>query len=199
MPSPRDRRKVGSGVIQYPVPNGSGATPSTPRPLVTPRLVTPQGASGGVAPAHTLQRPQVFQTGRMSTLGIAPPEKTGDGVLFPALVVAVGQTGLAVLKKLRQLVRDQYGSLDVVPTLRFLYLDTDPEAAEAATRGPDALPAREVVLARLHARPTTCKTARSPASRTGCRRACCTGCRGTPARPAGCGRSAGSPCATTTA
>jgi serine/threonine protein kinase len=142
--------KIGSGVIQYPQTGGSGSITNTPRPLVTPRLVTPQGASGGIAPAHTLQRPQIFQTGRMSTLGIAPPEKTGDGVLFPALVVAVGQTGLAVLKKLRQLVRDQYGSADAVPTLRCLYLDTDQDAIEAATQGPDALPAREVVLARLN-------------------------------------------------
>ena len=85
-----------------------------------------------------------------ATLGIAPPEKSGDGVLFPALVVAVGQTGLAVLRKLRQLVRDRFGNPELVPTLRFLYLDTDPDAVAAATQGPDALPAREVVLARLN-------------------------------------------------
>ena len=152
-PPPVPRRaapKIGSGVIQYPLPGGSGGVASTPRPLVTPRLVTPQAASGGVAPAHTLQRPQIFQTGRMSTLGIAPPEKTGDGVLFPALVVAIGQTGLAVLRRFRQLVRDRYGSPDAVPSVRCLYLDTDPAAVAAASQGPDALPAREVVLARLN-------------------------------------------------
>jgi serine/threonine protein kinase len=141
--------KVGSGIVPAPSP-GSGAVLTTPRPLITPRLVTPQAASGGVAPPdHTLQRPQVFQTGRMSTLGIAPPEKSGDGALFPALVVAVGQTGLAVLKKLRQLVRDRFGGPDALPTVRYLYLDTDPDAA-AAAQGPDGLPAREVVLAKLN-------------------------------------------------
>ncbi|HET6574426.1 MAG TPA: tubulin-like doman-containing protein [Fimbriiglobus sp.] len=142
--------KLGSGVIQYPSPVGSGGVATTSRPLVTPRLVTPQAASGGNTPAHTLQRAQVFQTGRMSTLGIAPPEKTGDGVLFPALVVAVGATGLAVLKKLRQLVRDRFGNPELVPTLRCLYLDTDPDAVAAATQGPDALSGREVILARLN-------------------------------------------------
>jgi serine/threonine protein kinase len=144
---------TGSGNISFPTDRqaaGSGSFGSTPRPLVTPRLVTPQGASGGIAPAHTLQRPQVFQTGRMSTLGIAPPEKTGDGVLFPALVVAVGQTGLAVLKRLRQLIRDRFGGPDALPTIRYLYLDTDPEAVAAAAQGPDALAPRELVLAKLN-------------------------------------------------
>ena len=35
----------------------------------------------------------------MGSLGIAPPEKTGDGVLFPALVVAVGGTELLTEKQ----------------------------------------------------------------------------------------------------
>src|SRR3989442_9008268 len=38
-----------------------------------------------------------------------PVEKTGGGVLFPALVVGLGGTGLAVLRKLRQLVADRFG------------------------------------------------------------------------------------------
>ena len=77
----------------------------------------PPGAP--VAPAVTLQRPQVFQTGRMSTLGIAPPEKTGDGVLFPALVVGrrADRAGRRS-QKLRQLVRDRFGSPDAVPHVR---------------------------------------------------------------------------------
>jgi eukaryotic-like serine/threonine-protein kinase len=86
----------------------------------------------------------------MSSLGIAPPEKTGDGVLFPALVVGVGQTGLGVIRKLRQIIRDRFVTTEAIPTVRFLYLDTDPEAVAAATQGPDAQSAREVVLARLN-------------------------------------------------
>ncbi len=86
----------------------------------------------------------------MSSLGIAPPEKTGVGVLFPALVVGVGQTGLAVIQKLRQIIRDRFVTTETIPNVRFLYLDTDPETAAAALQGPDALLAREVVLARLN-------------------------------------------------
>jgi serine/threonine protein kinase len=138
--------KPGSGPVR---PVGSGAFAVTPRPLVTPRLVTQQGNASG-ATAHTMPRQQVLQTGRMNTLGIAPPDRDGPGVLFPALVVGVGQTGLAVLKKLRQLVRDRFGNPEAISTLRLLYIDTDPETAAAATSGPDALLPREVVLARLN-------------------------------------------------
>ncbi len=132
----------GSGGVLNPLRTnlGSGG-------LITPRLVTPQGSGSS---AHTLQRQSVLQTGRMSSLGIAPPERTGDGVLLPALVIAVGQTGLGVMGKFRQMIRDRFGSLDALPTLRFLYIDTDPEAIAAATQGPEALAAREVLLTRLN-------------------------------------------------
>ncbi|HJZ53429.1 MAG TPA: tubulin-like doman-containing protein, partial [Gemmataceae bacterium] len=139
--------------------NGSGTT-STPLPrLVTPagsgvsippKLVTPQAAAAANNPAITLQRPQVFQTGRMNSLGIAPPEKTGDGTLFPALIVAVGQIGLAVVEQMRQVIRDRYGNPDQVPHVRFLYIDTDPEATSPALDNPAALAPREVVAARLN-------------------------------------------------
>ncbi|OWK35796.1 tubulin-like doman-containing protein [Fimbriiglobus ruber] len=134
--------------VATPNPRRPGGTYGTPG-LVTPRMLTPQGTPGS-GPAATLPRPQVFQTGRMSSLGIAPPEKEGPGVLFPSLVVAVGQTGLIVLRALRQFVRDRFGSTDAVPTFRYLYIDTDPEAITAATSGQDPFAAREVVPARLN-------------------------------------------------
>jgi hypothetical protein len=117
-----------------------------------PRLVTVQGSNGSalLKPAQTLPRPAVVQTGRMSELGLAPPERTGDGTLFPALVVAAGGTGLGVIRELRQMIRNRFGALAAVPTVRFLYIDTDPDAAAAATQGPDALAPAEVLLARLN-------------------------------------------------
>ena len=133
-------------------PGGSG-TFSAPgfSPGITPRLVTPSAAAGsGATPALTLQRPQVFQTARMSSLGIAPPEKTGDGVLFPALVVGVGSTGLAVLKAFKAMVRERFGTAEAVPNVRLLYIDTDPDVTAAATQGPDGLLPRDVVLTRLN-------------------------------------------------
>ena len=151
------RTRPGNPITSLPVGNGSGGLINTPRPnlgsggLITPKLVTPQRAGGsGASPNHTLQRQSVMQTGRMSSLGIAPPERTGDGILVPALIVALGQTGLNVMSKFRQMIRDRFGSLDAIPTLRFLYIDTDPDAISAASQGPEALSAREVLLTRLN-------------------------------------------------
>ncbi len=74
-----------------------------------------------------------------------------DGVLVPALVIGLGRLGLCVLRQLRQQIHDRFSSADVLPQVRFLYLDTDPEATNTACRGrPDAaLRAGEVLVARL--------------------------------------------------
>jgi hypothetical protein len=101
-------------------------------------------------PGVTQARAPVVETGRMGALGIAPPEKTGPGVLFPALVVGLGRTGLEVLRRLRRLVRDRFGGCDATPHLRFLYLDTDPDETAAAVGGDDPLPPHQVTLAKLH-------------------------------------------------
>jgi serine/threonine protein kinase len=128
---------------------GSGSTP-VPTPGSGPRLVTPTPGPVG-ASSHTLQRSAIFQTGRMGSLGIAPPEKNGDGVLFPALVVAVGQTGRRQVEALKQLIRDRYGHPDKTPHIRFLYIDTDPESSPDGPADDSAkLAPREVVMARLN-------------------------------------------------
>jgi len=118
-----------------------------PAGTVVPRLVTPGASNFGPAPAVTLQRPVVVQTQRMNALGLAPPEKTGDGVLFPALVVAVGGVGRQVADQLRQVIADRYGNTDKVPNVRFLAIDTDPEGADP---GGDDPTTRGLLLARLN-------------------------------------------------
>ena len=118
-----------------------------------PRLVTQQGTRSALAPTLTQLWAQAAPSSRPAVALPNPDETVGDGVLFPALVVAVGATGLGVLRALRRAVREEFGRADAVPTLRFLYLDTDPEAAAEATTGPDALSPREVLLTRLN-RPT---------------------------------------------
>jgi hypothetical protein len=145
-------------------PGPPGPDSSTPLPplvalgpagRLVPRLVTP-GPSGAAArpaagPAVTQARPDIFQTGRMHGRGVAPPERTGDGVLFPALVVAVGGLGRLVVEHLRRVVRDRYGTADRTPHLRHLLIDTDPAAApDVAPDDPAAFHPREVVVARLH-------------------------------------------------
>ena len=113
------------------------------------RLVTPGAAAHN--PGHTLSRPAVLQTARMKNLGIAPPEKTGDGTLFPALVVALGGTGRRVADQLRRAIADRYGSADKVPNVRVLCIDTDadvPDRDAGFDAGPTA--PNELILARLN-------------------------------------------------
>jgi hypothetical protein len=125
--------------------------------LSGPRLVTPQGAAQSLS-ALTLTVPRRTGSGSGAVVAASPrgpaaPERRGNGVLFPALVVAVGATGLGVLQALRRSIRERFGKTDAVPSVRFLYLDTDPEAAALATAGPDPLASREVMLLKLN-RPT---------------------------------------------
>jgi eukaryotic-like serine/threonine-protein kinase len=79
-------------------------------------------------------------------------EVRGPGLLFPALVIGVGELGLASVQRLRERLQQRFGSLEAVPNIRTLYLDTDPEAARRATDGGPgtALSGAEVILARLH-------------------------------------------------
>lgn len=132
------------------------AVNSTPLPsLVTPRrLVTPKQAGlSGFTPGATIQRPAVFETGRMTTSAIAPPERTGSGVLFPALIVGIGGTGLAMLKSLLGIVRSDWNRTEQLPHLRFLYIDTDSDSTSASLEGDYPLLSREVINAKLN-RPT---------------------------------------------
>lgn len=140
-------------------PPGSAGLPSltTPRPSsssqATP-LVTPTKANttGVVAAPLTQLRPLVTQTQRMSSLGLAAPERTGEGVLKPALIVSIGRTGLIASQQLRQLLHDRFGSQVNLPHLRWLHLDTDAEDLQAATSVPPplAMNPKDLILARLN-------------------------------------------------
>jgi hypothetical protein len=73
-------------------------------------------------------------------------------VLLPALVVGVGHHGRLVVQRLRDMLRAEFGSLDAVPHLRFLVLDTDGDELAAATScdGDLPLPAQDALHVRLH-------------------------------------------------
>ncbi len=83
----------------------------------------------------------------------APADVSGPGCLRPALVVGLGHTGRLVLQRLRKQVGDRFGTPDKVPTLRTVYIDTDPDALAAATARPaagyGALAPDDVVPAKL--------------------------------------------------
>lgn len=82
-----------------------------------------------------------------------PPrvEMTGDGVLFPALVVSLGHTGLGVLQQLRKSLRERWGSVEL-QHIRMVHIDTDPNMLRHATHGEPGvvLSNNEVYLARLN-------------------------------------------------
>jgi serine/threonine protein kinase len=81
---------------------------------------------------------------------VSPPVQA-DGVLFPALVIGLGQTGLAVLQRLRESVQEAFGSVDNLPNIRWLYVDTDPDAVRlAGSRNAAPLSTAEIVQARLN-------------------------------------------------
>jgi eukaryotic-like serine/threonine-protein kinase len=137
---------------------GNGASGTTPWPLNTPRLVTPQGvmnspnSAPSLSPAITLQRPLVVQTARMNSLGLAPPEQTSDGVLRPAIIVGIGHTGLLVIRSFKRILRDFWGPQSF-PHVRFLFVDTDPESQNLAcdpNLSPEPLLPSEVFISRLN-------------------------------------------------
>ncbi len=83
---------------------------------------------------------------------VAPPEFNGNGVLFPALVIGLGHTGLTALKQLRQSLCERVGGMTALPHIRLLYIDTDPAAADEARHGAggSALEADEILLIKLN-------------------------------------------------
>jgi serine/threonine protein kinase len=81
----------------------------------------------------------------VSRLGItiAQPQ---SGALRPTVIVGMGSFGRHALRELRCRFLDRLGDLNKIPLLRFLYVDSDPEAVKTAIRGtPEiALAANEV-------------------------------------------------------
>jgi hypothetical protein len=57
------------------------------------------------------------------------------GALRPTLIVGLGSFGRRALLELRCRVLDRFGDLEKIPMIRFLYVDSDPEAVRNALRG----------------------------------------------------------------
>jgi hypothetical protein len=85
----------------------------------------------------------------------APPVRetvTGNGVLFPALVIGIGRVGLNVLHEMRHSMNERIGPPELLPNLRMMFIDSDPDILPEATEGdPSAvLNESEVVQAKLN-------------------------------------------------
>jgi hypothetical protein len=83
----------------------------------------------------------------------APAEFHGDGCLFPAVVVGIGQVGMLVLRRLRAELHDQFGPPARLPNVRLLLVDTDPAVLQAAAsrdRPETSLSGSEVLVTPLN-------------------------------------------------
>jgi serine/threonine protein kinase len=79
-------------------------------------------------------QPRAPEEPAISQMGMTIPQPQ-TGALRPTLVIGVGSFGRRALLELRCRLIDRFGELDRLPLLRFLYIDTDPEAVKAAVRG----------------------------------------------------------------
>jgi serine/threonine protein kinase len=106
----------------------------------TPKPTFPEA---GAADLDTSMRPIALS---------APIEFRGEGVLFPALVIGLGGVGQTVLGNLRQALCERFGSLEHLPHLRLLYVDSDAENVQNSVHGgqPASLDPGDVLLTRLH-------------------------------------------------
>jgi hypothetical protein len=63
------------------------------------------------------------------------PPRTAGGILRPTLAIGIGAFGRHALLGLRSRLLDRFGDLDQLPSFRFLYIDSDPDAVQKATAG----------------------------------------------------------------
>jgi hypothetical protein len=122
--------------------------------LAQGRALTPEGERGEATPPGTrtpgpstdsfdgttrsLRGPEPVRPTRDSRPG-SQAEITGEGVLFPALVIGVGGIGMGVLHRFRESLCEKFGSLDALPHLRTLLIDTDPEVLQTSAPAPGIL------------------------------------------------------------
>jgi hypothetical protein len=143
-PEPSGRIAVPGARINAEVPTAPLNPPAAPLgPL--PQLVLP----GDTPPPRAVTE----TTGPIFTP--APPEMTGPGSLRPTMVIGLGQAGLRVLQRLRFDLGERYGPPDMIPLVRTLYVDSDPDALDEAARGRplerlSALRGEEIFPARLN-------------------------------------------------
>jgi len=135
-------------------PFDSYAMPSYPSD-VAQGTSFPYGADGGygVEADRTPNPRSVVETSVLPERA-APSAQIGPGPIRPAVVIGVGFTGLRILQQLRHAIEQSFGSMDNVPALRLIGIDSDPEAIELASSrtdgGQSPLPKDDLIAARLN-------------------------------------------------
>jgi serine/threonine protein kinase len=65
----------------------------------------------------------------------AEPHPQDNGILQPAVVIGLGRMGIDTIKQIRKLLSAEFGATEPLPHIRFIALDTDPEAIQGASQG----------------------------------------------------------------
>src|SRR5262245_6545536 len=113
--------------------------PAPPPPTAHPGLLA-EGLSGhgsvpapetpssqGVTQSLRALDPSILRQRELAQRTVATQEITGNGSLFPSLVIGLGQMGMTVLQKARETINTLAAPLSQLTNLRFLLLDTDSE------------------------------------------------------------------------
>lgn len=101
-----------------------------------------QDEANGVQVVRATTPVAVAEDDDAAEMGITIPQPE-TGALRPTLVIGIGGLGRKALLELRCRFLDRFGDLNKLPLMRFLCIDTDPEAVNLGMRG-----APEVALTR---------------------------------------------------
>lgn len=133
------------------LPSHVAPPPAAPElPLASPE--TPTACHDG----HTVQVDirSMYHDGQTAEVAMpeahclpSPPMADTPVAYRPALFIGIGGTGGRILGRLRGLLRDRFPDAEAIPSLQFLYLDTDAHAINAVLNAPEdeGLHADEIV------------------------------------------------------
>jgi hypothetical protein len=96
--------------------------------VIDTRGVVKSDAAGAATAAARATQPEVIVPVRVSQP--RPP-----GILRPTVFIGLGSFGRQALLAIRCRLLDRFGDLSHMPAVRFLYLDSDPDAVQKATAG----------------------------------------------------------------
>lgn len=150
-----------SGMMPPPPMSGFGA------PMPSHSGMGPMGRSGYPVPQPPMETPKTQLKLRRDDSSMyasafsasdlvisskmAPPESYGEGAIIPAIVIGLGHTGLEILGELRREIEQRYGSMERIPTVRTIFIDTDSETLQAASADPRVrMESNDVIPARLN-------------------------------------------------
>ncbi|OWK43898.1 protein kinase domain-containing protein [Fimbriiglobus ruber] len=114
-------------------PSDTG-TPSTP----VARIHKSKGTNGTPLPItkKTSYRPPVTPFPANQSMSMSVSFRPEEGVLRPVILIGIGSFGRRALQHVRCRLLDRVGELSLVPCIRFIYVDTDPDAPAKVASGP---------------------------------------------------------------